>query len=336
MKSGKLNWDDLHRIISENRTIQRSEVRVRGGIGEDCSVVNFGDYDCVLSTDPITGASEGIGSLAVHINCNDVASCGVAPLGILITILAPEGTELEEINKLMQEVNAETAKLNVEILGGHTEITSAVNKMVVSCTVIGRAKAGKAVATAGAHIGDFIIVTKDLGLEGTSIVLNDYYNEVSSFLTEEEISQGKAFSKELSVVREGVIAGSMTVHSMHDITEGGVLGALWEVASAADKGFMVFDESMPVRAVTSKLCSHYGIDVLRFISSGSMLICTSQGEELVKELNSQGIKATIIGRITKEKGIIIKDGVEIIVPPPERDELFVLQEIIRSQKGELE
>ncbi len=336
MKSGKLNWDDLHRIISENRTIQRSEVRVRGGIGEDCSVVNFGDYDCVLSTDPITGASEGIGSLAVHINCNDVASCGVAPLGILITILAPEGTELEEINKLMQEVNAETAKLNVEILGGHTEITSAVNKMVVSCTVIGRAKAGKAVATAGAHIGDFIIVTKDLGLEGTSIVLNDYYNEVSSFLTEEEISLGKAFSKELSVVREGVIAGSMTVHSMHDITEGGVLGALWEVASAADKGFMVFDESMPVRAVTSKLCSHYGIDVLRFISSGSMLICTPQGEELVKELNSQGIKATIIGRITKEKGIIIKDGVEIIVPPPERDELFVLQEIIRSQKGELE
>jgi len=326
MKAGKLNWDDLKLIINENKSVSREDVRVRSGIGEDCSVVTYGDYECILSTDPITGAENGIGKLAVNINCNDIASCGVEPIGILVTILAPEGTTLEQINQVMKEVNEETKKLNVEILGGHTEITQAVNRMIVSCTAIGKAKAGKAVATAGAQTGDDIIVTKQLGMEGTSIVINDYYNKVKAFLTEEEIVEGREYSEELSVVKEGLIAGEFGVNSMHDITEGGVLGALWELAEASNVGFKVYEEQMPVSGVTKKICSSFSIDYMRFISSGSMIITTKNGELLVKELKSQGIDASIIGNITREKGILVSKGIEEEVLPPERDELFVLME----------
>lgn len=149
-ESWKARLERFKSIIDRNRSVERNDVRVRSGIGEDCSVINFGDKECVVSTDPITGANINSGRLAVHINCNDIASCGIEPVGLLVTILLPEGASLEDINRLMGEISDEAKKLNVEILGGHTEVTSAVNKIVISCTAIGKGDKGKAVATSGA------------------------------------------------------------------------------------------------------------------------------------------------------------------------------------------
>lgn len=330
MKVGKLNWDDLKCLIDNKRGALRNDVRMRSSIGEDCAVVNFGDYECVISTDPITGAVVNPGKLAVHINCNDIASCGVEPIGIMVTILAPEHCKLEEIALVMGEVHEEAKALNVEILGGHTEITRAVNKMIISCTVIGKTKAGKAISTSGARLGDDIIVTKQLCLEGTSIVAHDYEEKINKILSPDEIQAAKAFSRRLSVVKEGKIAGEFGVNSMHDITEGGVLGALWEMAKSCNLGFKVFQEKMPLSYLTEKLCREFSIDPLRFISSGSMLITTERGEALIEELKNAGIEATIIGMVTKDQGILVKEEGEFEVTPPERDELFKLDEKIRE------
>lgn len=322
MKAGKLNWDDLKQIIDNNKSVVRDDVRIRSGIGEDCSVINFGDYECVVSTDPITGADKNIGKLAVHINCNDIASCGVEPVGILVTILVPLTSTLQDIKNIMAEIDEETKKLNVEILGGHTEVTDAVNRIVVSCTAIGKGKAQSAVATSGAKIGDDIIVTKLLCLEGTSIVVNDHLHRVSDVLTNKEIETAKEYVDSISVVNEGLIAGEYGVNAMHDITEGGVLGALWEVAEASNLGFEVYNDKMPISHITSKICKNLNIDPLKFISSGSMLITTTCGNELVDILNSKGIQATIIGNITESRGILVTDDIQNEVLPPARDELF--------------
>jgi hydrogenase expression/formation protein HypE len=330
MKVGKLNWDDLKEVINSNRSVDREDVRIKSGVGEDCSVIEFGDFECVVSTDPITGADSNIGKLAVHINCNDIASCGVEPLGILVTILAPEGTTLEEIKEVMKQIDEETKKLNVEILGGHTEVTRAVNKLIVSCTAIGKGRKGSAVATAGAKLQDDIVVTKALALEGTAIVVNDYLDYVKDILSEEEIKEAKGYVNNISVVPEGRIAGSFGVNSMHDITEGGVLGALWEMAEASGVGFKIYKDRMPVSKVTEKVCSKLDLDVLRFISSGSMLITTRNGAALVEKLKAAGINASIIGNITKDKGILVQDGIEYEVAPPERDELFTIEEKINK------
>lgn len=322
MKAGKLNWDDLKQIIDNNKSVVRDDVRIRSGIGEDCSVINFGEYECVVSTDPITGADENIGKLAVHINCNDIASCGVEPVGILVTILVPLTSTLQDIKNIMAEIDEETKKLNVEILGGHTEVTDAVNRIVVSCTAIGKGKAQSAVATSGAKIGDDIIVTKLLCLEGTSIIVNDHLHRVSDVLNQKEIETAKEYVNSISVVNEGLIAGEFGVNAMHDITEGGVLGALWEVAEASNLGFKVYDDKMPISYITCKICKKLNIDPLKFISSGSMLITTTCGKELVDILNSKGIQATIIGSITETRGVLVKDEIQNDVLPPDRDELF--------------
>lgn len=159
MKEGKLNFDDLRNIILDSRKIKRDEVTIRNDVGEDCSVINFGDYEGIFSTDPITGASENVGKLAVHINCNDIASAGGEPVALLVTIMAPTSSSLEDIKNIMNEISEEAGKLNVEVIGGHTEVTSAVNKLIVSITVIGKSLKGASISTAGANEGDDIIIT---------------------------------------------------------------------------------------------------------------------------------------------------------------------------------
>ncbi|WP_017209851.1 AIR synthase family protein [Clostridium beijerinckii] len=325
MKEGKLDFEDLRNIILNNKTIKRKEVKIRNDVGEDCSIIDFGEYEGIFSTDPITGASENVGKLAVHINCNDIASAGGEPIGILVTILAPTSSTLQEINEIMKEINEEAAKINVEIIGGHTEVTSAVNKMVISVTVIGKNLKGKSVKTAGAQLGDDIIVTKTLGLEGTYILINDHKARIEKILSKEEIEFGSNLINKLSVLREGKIGGEFGVNSMHDITEGGLLGGLFEVAMASNKGFKIFKEKIPMLDITKKVCEEFKIDPLRLISSGSMLITTKNGTRLMKLLDESGIEASIIGKICESGALLIDDDIEIEVEAPKRDELFNIQ-----------
>ena len=322
MKEGKLDFEDLRNIILNNKTIKRSEVKVRNDVGEDCAIIDFGDCEGIFSTDPITGAKENAGKLAVHINCNDIASTGGEPIGILVTILAPTSSTLEEINKVMNEIDEEAAKISVEIIGGHTEVTSAVNKMVISVTVIGKNLKGKSIKTAGAKVDDDIIVTKALGLEGTYILINDYEERIQRILSQEEIEFGKSLINKISVLEEGKIGGEFGVHSMHDITEGGLLGGLFEVAMASNKGFKIYKDKIPMFDITKKVCEEFKIDPLRLISSGSMLITTKNGGKLIENLKEKGIDASIIGKVCEQGGILVDKGDEINVEPPKRDELF--------------
>lgn len=326
MKVGKLNWDELKDLIDKSRGSERPEVRIKSGVGEDCCVIDYGEYECAVSTDPITGAEINSGRLAVHINCNDIASTGVEPIGIMITILAPETAQIQDIKRIMREVDEEAKKLNIEVLGGHTEVTKAVNKLVLSCTVIGKGKKGAAVATSGAKPGDDILVTKDLCLEGTYITVNEYKQHFKGVLSNDEVKEAETYLERISVVKEGLIAGKFGVNSMHDITEGGVLGALWEVAEASGTGFEVYYDKMPFTETTIKVCSSVDIDPLRLISSGSMLITCENGGKLVELLKEHGIKATIIGKITENGGYLYRNMEKIKVDPPERDELFVMAE----------
>ena len=325
MRVGKLNWDELNYIIKNHKGKERKEVKVSNGIGEDCAVIDFGDSKCVISTDPITGAVENIGKLAVNINCNDIASCGVEPLGLLVTILAPPSIELNELHDIMEEIHKEALKIGAQIIGGHTEITDAVNKVIISCTALGKNKNNEPISTSGASVGDYIIVTKNLCLEGTAILVSDYQERCSKILTEPELREAKSYVDMIGVVKEGIIGGECNVTSMHDITEGGVLGALWEVASASDTGFIVEKEKLPLTKISQKVCDEFSIDPLRLISSGSMLMTTSEPEKVIGKLTEAGIKATIIGNIINSGGWI-KEGERLTeVTPPEADELFNIQ-----------
>ncbi len=322
MKSGKLPSDILEKKIFSSLRFKREEVLVRSQIGEDCSVLDFGEYACVLSTDPITGAANEIGKLAVHVSCNDVAANGVEPLGLMLTILAPEETSLEVLEHIVRQAAQEAALLKVEIIGGHTEITSAVNRIVVSTTAVGRAAKSKVVKSAGARPGHCIIITKWAGLEGTAIIAHDLADRLQGRIDHQKLEKARSLMEHISVVKEGVIAGSMGASAMHDVTEGGVLGALWEIAQASGVGIRVYSDRIPVLEETSLICREMDLDPLKLISSGCMLITCQDGEKMLEALTGEGIPASVIGRVTGEGMILVKDGIDMPIDPPQSDELY--------------
>lgn len=322
MNTGKLNWDVLKKLLHENQGAVRKEVEKGGSVGEDCAVLSLEAGRLILSTDPVTAASENIGHIAYHININDIATTGAKPLGIMVTILAPPSAEISDIETVMREISDEAKKHQVMILGGHTEVTDAVNRMVISVTALGTmSRSEKVTWTSGAKAGDKILVTKTLGLEGTSILVSDFKKQALEILTAEEFQEAKSYGHDLSVLPEGSLLGRIAT-SMHDITEGGVLGALWEVKEASGKGFRVFHELLPVTEVTKKLCARFSLDPLRLISSGSMLITVEDEKEALRLLAQEGIKAAVIGEITEEGASLVSGDVEHQVEAPLRDEIY--------------
>lgn len=325
METGKLSSDNLQEMIIDQIKPIHEDILIRPGIGEDCSAVAFGEYACVLSTDPITGAASEIGRLAVHINCNDIASSGVKPMALMLTILVPPSTTAEELNMIMKQASEEAAKLGVDIIGGHTEITTAVNRPLVSATALGKQLKDKLVTSSGSKPGDKLIMTKNVALEGTGILAYDKEDVLVDVLGIDELQIAKDMLDDISVIPEGVAAGEYGVSAMHDVTEGGVLGAVWEICEASELGCVLKRDALPVHEVTTKICSHFGIDPYKLISSGCMLITVEEGktEGLMNKLDEKNIPAAVIGTMTEAKGVFLNDGNEVMpVEPPEADELY--------------
>ena len=326
MKSGKLDSDLLEKIVFQHITYKRPEVLVRPGIGEDCAVMDFGEYECVMSTDPITGAIEEIGRLAVHISCNDIASNGVQPIVLLLAVMLPEGTTEEQIEKIMRQAGEAAASLEVEIIGGHTEITAAVKQPIVVSTAIGRAVKGASQKAEDMQPGDFILLTKEAGLEGTGIICCDCADKLKGVLTPEEIAEGCELLNHVNVVKEGVAAGKVGTAGMHDVTEGGILGAVWEMCHISHLGAELWLEAIPVSELTKKVCGHFGINWMRLISSGCMMIMVhpEQKEEVIKAIEEEGVSVACIGRVREEAygRQLIAGGKAEEITPPVSDELY--------------
>ena len=138
MYIGKLKTEDLeHLVLSKIRNTRTSSLK-GPGVGLDVAYLEFGGEIIAISSDPITGASKGIGSLALRVACNDVSAGGAEPMIAVMTLLLPPSITEEEIEEIMEDAQKMATELKVDILGGHTEITSAVTRVVISTTVLGK------------------------------------------------------------------------------------------------------------------------------------------------------------------------------------------------------
>lgn len=344
LPTGKLDSDLLKQIVFDKIKYRSEDVKVRPGIGEDCALIDFGGYDCVMSTDPISSTVSDIGRLAIHITCNDIASNGIQPLGIMLACMLPEGTTDDDVAEIMDQAADAAAEVGVEIIGGHTEITPSVQQPLIVSTAIGKASAGTSQSGNDMQPGDFIMVTKSIGLEGTAIIASDHEAEIrqaraedgSRFVSDEEIETAKSMFDLVSVVPEGVAAGKVGTHGMHDITEGGVLGAIWEMCQISGTGAEVWEEAVPIRPETEKICGLFHVDPLRLISSGSMIIIVPKDKrgEMEEAMRKAGVDASVIGIIKAESdGICMAKHtltcgsgcmgrIKVKIDPPYADEIY--------------
>lgn len=325
---GKVPENVLKRSIFKQIKTKRNEIVIGAGVGEDCAAIELADDEIfVTSTDPITGTSYDVGALSVHITANDIASSGAEVIGVMLSVLLPEGTEEEELRELMRQVEEVCAKLNIQTIGGHTEVTRVVNQPVVTVTGIGKVRKDKLVTTSGAKCGDDVVVTKWIGLEGTSIIAKEKEDILKKHFSKDFIEKAKNFSSYFSVVPDAACAVRVGVNSMHDVTEGGIFGALWEVAESSKVGLEINLRDIPVKQETIEICEEFGLNPYELISSGSMLITTPKGLQVVSELQKEGIFAAVIGKVTQGNDRLLINGDERrFLEPPKSDELYKIYE----------
>jgi len=326
---GKVPTQVLQEIVFKRLGTKRDDVVLGPSIGEDAAVVRAGKEVLVIAADPITGAEEWLGWLAVNVSANDVATCGVQPRWFTPCILLPESSKEELVERICSQMDKAAHRLNVAIIGGHCEITPSLEHPIVTGCSVGVAEDGKYVTSSGAKIGNKIVMTKGTGIEGTAILASDRRQELLEAFDENFVKKAEKFFEKISVVNDAIVAFKTGgVSAMHDPTEGGVAGGLHELADAANVGFQVYEERILILKETKKICAHFEIDPLQLISSGSLLIVAEEEktEEIVGKLSQTGIHTSIIGEMTKPnlgRKMVTRTGEQIELARPVSDHLWI-------------
>ena len=335
LETGKIPSDVLVRSVFGYRGARDPSVILGSSIGEDAALISFGGKILVLKTDPVTGAFFDTGWLAVHINANDVACRGAKPRWFLCDLLLPEEADSTLVDKIMRQVDKAAKQLNVSVVGGHTEVTPGLRRPIIVGYMVGVVEKGKFVTSSHARADDHIIMTKSAGLEGTAVLASNYAQRIREKAGAEIVARASALIRRISVVDDALTAvRSGGVRAMHDPTEGGLLQGVWELAEASKVGFIIYESMIPILPETRRICSVFGVNPLRLMGSGCLLIAADRrsSNKIVQRLRRKGIPAQIIGRFTTRRSgrtLVCGDGMKVEIGPQERDELY---RIIESQR----
>lgn len=322
MRAGKLSSEELNRIIFTRTSAKNAEIVQSAALAEDCAAVRT-DKLLLLTTDPVTAAGANAGRLSILVSANDVAASGGVPLCCLLTLIAPVSADAADIEAFMREASEAASENGIDIIGGHTEFSASVNRMIAVCTMAGTAE--RMVRTGGAMDGDTLLLTKTAAVEGTAIMAADNARTLlSRGLTEKELSEAAGFIERVSVIPEARAAVNCgaEIHAMHDVTEGGVYGAVTELAEACGLGAVIDADSVPVAPVTERICALLKVSPMRVIGSGSLLIATPEPGRMIRAVEKAGVDVRAIGRINAGREVrAVRDGEsEILSVTP--DELF--------------
>ncbi|HNS51049.1 MAG TPA: AIR synthase family protein [Anaerolineae bacterium] len=299
---GKLPLEFLQQILARYGG-QDNRVVVGPRVGEDAAVLDMGDRYLVVKSDPITFASDEIGRYVVHVNANDLATMGAQPRWMLLTLLLPEGeTNRALVEAIMAQVAGACQPLGIALCGGHTEITYGLDRPIAVGSMLGEVEKDALVQTAGALVGDDIVLTKGIAIEGTAVLAREAADRIAAQVGTDVLDRARRLLSEpgISVVRDAQIVQRVgRPHAMHDPTEGGLATGLWELALASGKGIVVDMAHVPLFPETQVLCCALGLDALGLIASGALLIAAAPEESgrMVHSLQEAGIRASVIGRV---------------------------------------
>jgi hydrogenase maturation factor len=303
-------------------------VLVGPGPGLDCAVLDIGDQLLVLKSDPITFATASIGRYAVTINANDVAVFGAQPRWFLATVFLAPGRTDSEAKALLVDIQSTCQALGAELIGGHTEVTAGLDRPIVAGTMIGVVDRTRLITPRGAQPGDVLLLTKGIPLEAASVLARDHARHFEHLRPETlEVARGYLDRPGLSVVAEALAAADTgAVTAMHDPTEGGLVGALWELSEAAGVALQIDLDAIPILPEAADICRAAGMDPLSSLASGALLITTRPegAQAVLGAVSRAGIAINRIGSVVAGEGVAMrKEENEVLAPRPSRDALAV-------------
>ncbi len=328
MNAGKLPIETLARMLER---IEISDPRVALGprAGEDAALIDFGDRYLVAKSDPITFATDLIGWYAVNVNANDIAAMGGTPKWMLATLLLPEGTAERQVADIFRQLGDACAALGVSLVGGHTEITYGLDRPIALGAMLGEVSKEDALLSSGVRPGDAIILTKGIALEGTALLAREASERLADAGVETRTVAAAArllFEPGISVVADArAMRAAVDVHAMHDPTEGGLSGGLYELAAASGLGFDIELAEIPILEECRLVCDALALDPLGLIASGALLaaLAPDDAPNALDALRAAGVRAAVIGCATDAHSEVrlSANGRTADFPRFERDEL---------------
>jgi hydrogenase expression/formation protein HypE len=298
---GKLPPELLARLLAEIH-IQDKRVVVGPGSGLDCAVIEMGDRLLVMKTDPVTFASDAIGWYAVQVNANDIATSGAIPRWFLATCLLPPGTDESEVEDIARQLIDACTTLGISLIGGHTEITHGIDHPILCGTMVGEIAPCDLITPRGAQPGDSILLTKGIPIEAVTLLAREFPDRLREALGEEKLKQAVRYLTDpgISVVRDARIAiQAGKVNAMHDPTEGGLAGALWELAEACGQRLIIDLGQVLIPELAAEVCAAFQLDPFASLASGALLLTAPEpdAKAIQQTLRSENISCVIIGYV---------------------------------------
>ena len=295
--------------------------------GIDAAVVALGRRRLVLKSDPVTFTARNIGWYAVHVNANDVATMGARPCWFQPTVLLPPDTRVAAVAAIFREIDATCRALGIAVTGGHTEVTDAVTRPVVTGDMQGLLVGRRVITAAGARPGDAVVMSKAAGLEGTAILAEERAADLRRRIPPALMRRARALRRRLgiSVATEALVAARLGARAMHDPTEGGVRAALHEIADASGVRLRVDLGRVAVLPETASICRTLGVDPLGLLGSGALLvtIAPSRVGALRRAWRRRSIGGQVIGRVERGRGVVaLREGKRVPFPWSSTDEII--------------
>ena len=241
----------------------------------------------------------------------------------MVTAMLPENfkeSRLIELSEMMEEVCQD---LRIQVMGGHTEVTAAVNEPVFSVTAVGKVKEHELRHAKNAKADQDIVMSKWIGMEGSVVIVAAKEKELLERFPKIMIDQIKKMLPNCSCALEAALAVKSGVSAMHDVSSGGIYGALYELSEAAGVGLEIDLRAIPIKQETVEICEYLGLNPYYLKSGGSMLMVCDHGQELVRLLEKEGIYAAVIGRTTSDNAkAVINEGEVSYLERPKADELL--------------
>lgn len=322
MRKGKLQQGVLVRSVFKMLG-QKREDAAGPAVGRGVSALKSEAETQVFSCAPVLVRDTEDAVLAVCRVCNSVAAAGASAKGLLVSLMLPEAMEEKELKELMRAVDGACERYGTAVIGGHTEVTDGVSYPVLTVTAAGStARAGlfdPSCVTADLDL----VVTKGIALGAAAYLAKTRREELLARFSPGFIHGAENFAEEYSACKEAEIAVEHGALAMQDLSEGGIFGALWEMADGAGVGLDVTLKKIPIRQETVEICEFFGVNPYQMLSTGALLIAVKDGEGLVQKLGIEGIPAAVIGRTTAGNERILRNGEEVrYLDKPQMDEMY--------------
>lgn len=266
----------------------------------------------------------GIHALAQVVNAL-AAQGGCSVIGVSVQIAYPEYVFKSRIHGIQKLLKKACKEQNVSLLQMQASENPAVQVIAVTVTGIAKAPKEEAWNQGTARACRDIVMVGYAGMAGMLRIAEEIEQELKTRFAPVFLKQILSYRQQIFALREIEVAKAEGAFVVRQITDGGILVALWNLALELDQGLDLDMKKFPILQETIEVCEHFRLNPYQLISTGSFLAVTDNGEVLADALNNQGITAAVIGHTTDNNDKIIRNGEETrYIDRPAPDEILKL------------